>query len=1413
MLICRRSPLAMALRRRGELRATVADSGTSSLHVSGLDDGELACVAGRFELPQGDWQLQFRWRVASAASTSGLGFYDGVRLRASAAVGDWDLQRYDFQGGEAKLFRWCQNKIGAGSESGWIDNLSLVSLQLDDKAAFCDALDIGADTCAMFAPALPEESTPWRKVPVDDAFQGASMLRSVWLATPGESCLSARLAGVSTETRRLRFRWRAPRLQTGKFSFRVDGFEELDFAQPEEQWTQLDYLFNAPGDYTLRWCAQRRNPAGSVEDVFDEIQIDALELLAGEEFSPGKSDVCRALDLDAAGCATIEDFKFLPNSFVWSSGANSVAEGGRALQLPRKRRGHFDACLRLGVTAPNDSLRVLVDWRDGDIGSKNAFRFSVDDVELERLSHSDGWVSLNHPLMPGYHRLELCHDKRSGVFGNAGFESQLDNLRLVTSADLPASMRTDFCAALDLPIDDCPLVGEPMSMPASLPWSRYARTGARGASVLSVAQVARGSTSAVEVDIEVGVDSWLSFSWQLQTEAMQGRLRLLVDGVERARAPEDGVSAVARIPLDVGSHRLRWEYGNKSVLARDENHFWIDGLSLFPRDLRAAASKDDICAALGIDAAVCADIDSYEFENGDWEFAFDDSIEISQLTPNDGAGGVSLRLRLDQPEEEACLHLNYAGDADIASLRRKRVSFEWKARNTSDSLSFRLDGVAPTGQGSGARVSAGGTGWALGRITLNSPGPHRLSWCLERGAGAADGSYHAIVDNVRIENSPQTLLPLGAVCFSLLDSESLCPQVRRVFYTPDPLRWVNASSPTRTLSDGGTDFSHLSVGADTANAVAAGASSCLSLDVDIEQGRETVGFHWRLDTGGSIGFEVDGSEVARLGEASDWAEVGYELSEAGAHRLRWCYSASAMRGAARLDGLIFRAAMDDGGGMSTETRHVYNLVAERDYIEIDRFGDIEGSVTVYLEVRDGAGVALGENPGFQVEFRLSALYTRFEVSLGAWVPSRYIGRIDDNYELDSSAPTQNQTVELQAWVDGEMVAAIPFTIRLPAQPARYALRAVDATSSEPLTALPVSNQPYIFHLYVDVFDAQDNLIDNPKSLFLRFTPAGGLIPSQITFKSVGARTSRQPQNISVTLSPVDSSLMIKLLDGSGGDTLGDVTLTLIAGAMPSTPTGGPPAIAGLRLEPASVTLFQMQPGETLTTTLLLTVVDENGAPAAAEGVAFEVNADGGADVSALETLEAVAKEGAQLRLRITPMSGVDAVVSVGAYLVADAEIRATATITASAAPRVASALNLMADTDAIVLEAAAQETTLRFTLSGMDNYGDGLEVELALEAGAGAHARLRGAARRSVSATPIEILAIAGLSADAAASVTLTATASLGGVTLAQSASVALSRKPPPAIAGLRLEPASVTLLQMQPGEDIDDDIAFDGRG
>ena len=293
---------------------------------------------------------------------------------------------------------------------------------------------------------------------------------------------------------------------------------------------------------------------------------------------------------------------------------------------------------------------------------------------------------------------------------------------------------------------------------------------------------------------------------------------------------------------------------------------------------------------------------------------------------------------------------------------------------------------------------------------------------------------------------------------------------------------------------------------------------------------------------------------------------------------------------------------------------------------------------------------------------------------------------------------------------------------------------------------------------------------------------------------------------SVSATPIE----ILAIAGLSADAAASVTLkataslggvTLAQSASVALSRKPPPAIAGLRLEPASVTLFQMQPGETLTTTLLLTVVDENGAPAAAEGVAFEVNADGGADVSALETLEAVAKEGAQLRLRITPMSGVDAVVSVGAYLVADAEIRATATITASAAPRVASALNLMADTDAIVLEAAAQETTLRFTLSGMDNYGDGLEVELALEVGAGAHARLRGAARRSVSATPIEILAIAGLSADAAASVTLTATASLGGVTLAQSASVALSRKPPPAIAGLRLEPANVTLFQMQPGE------------
>ena len=1277
----------------------VVNAGAEALRVSQLGAGETACVAGRFALPAGDWQLQFHWRVEAAGATASLSFYDGLRRRANAAVGDWRLQRYDFRGGDGTLFRWCLEKNDAAAESGWLDNLKLVALRLESKADFCEAADVGDALCANIDAFSQTPAAPWLNVPSEEAFGGNDALRSAWLGAPGESCLGVRLNGVDVGARRLRFRWRAPRLETGAFSFRVDGAEELSFSQPQPQWTQVEYVFNAAEDYMLHWCFKRNRLAAiGGDDEFDAIWLDDIRLSAGGDFSVDRAGICRALDMDGEDCAALESFKFIPNTLVWSPAPAFGVAGTSSLQLPRQSQLRFNACLQLNIAAPADALRVLLDWRDGDSGA-NRLLFSLDGARRATLDGDSDWLSLNHPLPSGRRELRFCHDKRSGVFSTIGVEAQLDNLRLVSASELPApASREDFCRALDVDSADCASISAVASTPSTLPWAEYQRAGARGDSVLSVAQTPAGATATLTFDIEIAADHHLSFDWAFHSGVERGRLRFFIDGGERARL--DAGAGEVRIVLGAGAHRLRWEYRNQAVFSRAENHFHIDALRLFPRYPDADADKASLCAALGLDDTVCAAIGSFELDGGDWEFAVDDHISPSQLVSGDD-DGVSLRLRLDQPEAGACLHLNYIHDANL--LRSRRVSFEWKARNAEDSLSFHLDGVTPTEQGAGARVAQGDGQWRFGDISLRSPGPHRLSWCLRRGAGAADGDWHAVIDNVAIADASGFLPLFGDVCAPLLDDDAHCAIIRRAFYTPDPLRWLPSATPTRTLADGGVDNSHLGAGVDGAAAAAAGSSSCLSLDVNLEQAHAMVSFYWRTEADASLRFEVDGETLARLGAGEEWTRFSGVLSEVGARRLRWCYTnhraSAAVANMVGLDGLLFQAE-DSGVSPPPSMRRVYRLALGEDHLDIDEFGDIQGSVDAHLQIYDD-GVRVAENPGLMVEFRLSALYTRFTRRLASWISTEmhYAAAIDDNYELSASAPTMDTPLEVQAWVDGVVAATATLTVRPPAAaptPASYALRAVDRVSGQALTVLPRQSSDYGFYLYVDAFDAAGDPVDNP-ALFLGLSASGpnaSLLIRSSAFISVAAASSAQPKTIWVSPFNDGMVLTIKLLDADGNDTIG-VALMLSVGAPP-------PAIATLSLTPASQSLSQTLPYAPVVALLRLSALDQNNAAIGVGAVSLDVSADNGARAT-LTRRDAADALSATLTLSIA----LNADRATTATVTASAGgVSVEASVLVAAAPRLAERFMLSAR-DAVLRQNAVGETvTATFSLSLIDNYGD-----------------------------------------------------------------------------------------------------------
>lgn len=87
-------------------------------------------------------------------------------------------------------------------------------------------------------------------------------------------------------------------------------------------------------------------------------------------------------------------------------------------------------------------------------------------------------------------------------------------------------------------------------------------------------------TSILYIDLEAGVDTYVSFFYKVSSEADYDKLYFKIDDEEKGNWSGDISWREASFPLSRGTHRLQWQYSKDVYVASGQDCAWIDNIVL-----------------------------------------------------------------------------------------------------------------------------------------------------------------------------------------------------------------------------------------------------------------------------------------------------------------------------------------------------------------------------------------------------------------------------------------------------------------------------------------------------------------------------------------------------------------------------------------------------------------------------------------------------------------------------------------------------------------------------------------------------------------------------------------------------------------------------------------------------------------
>ena len=854
-----------------ELRATV---GNTALQSPDLPAGQVAsCLELSVDLPGAGYTLSYQRRSELQSGNFVVVLLNGEeRTRFIGNFPVWVTAELPLPSGNFGL-QWCLNRVtdsGQGEDAFWLDALRF-NLPASEQSVVCEVLDISRADCDLIDSVRydPPDSI-WQ---TDNRFavQGNSSLRAPEVADGESSCLIIALAPTTTVS--VAYQRRVSSQPDSDFIGFYSGAQQrlLHRFDGQRDWQSLAVSIDTDNP-VFSWCYVKdaQDSAGD-----DSGWLDAVRF-APESLSP--TAVCAALDLSVAGCADINAVTSVGPG--WQVSARSPFSAPFALRSPQLDAGQR-SCVQLHMdeawTGWLEFYWQLESTAAGQLQFVGDFDLGLTPLlSVQNAEPDTGWQRYssyppteNVAAVSWCYRADPLQDSPSGLAG-------LDALRFAPVADgnITTPERDRLCLALDLDTVDCRRIVSATYTP-SLPWLVVSTASAQvGMTSLATPLPSASDVACLQLEVILPQSTAVSFYWQVDSRPVLERFEFAVNGIVQIAI--SGPLAVNRWSQQqrfytAGVTSLSWCLsGNFDGDAAAVSRAWLDGLDFGIGEPPPLTSKEQLCAALDLDASSCAAVSAFTQSPDSLRWQLNSDLRT--------VGDRSLASPIAVHGESACLSLQVLVPAPA------QIFWDWRVDSDPeyDQLQFLVNGII-VDEISGTRD------WQ--RRSYSSPVVDitDLSWCYSKDQFNSFGSDRGWVDNVLIVFDT---VAKATVCSVLDLSQSDCEAIDSVTFTPSESEWVIASD---TGVSGGRSLQ--------SPLLNDGQRSCLTLTMNIDRLPERVDFHWRVDSrpvagenGDVLQFAGDAatSEVRTSGlltEGNDW-RLQQRLQAGGFRTLSWCYSRS-----------------------------------------------------------------------------------------------------------------------------------------------------------------------------------------------------------------------------------------------------------------------------------------------------------------------------------------------------------------------------------------------------------------------------------------------------------------------------------------------------------------------------------------
>ena len=1272
--------------------------GRTSMRSGAIDNDQRSCLILELSLPANS-VISVAGRTSSEGGGDQLYIVtDNLLLDTLSAPfryteRDWRQQSY-FLPTTISALGLCYTKNGSddrGQDAAWIDSLSFSTSSIPYQSRVCDALDLTAGDCSLIQSVSYEPPQRLWVITSETSIAGGSSLHSADIGDRQQSCLVLELSlpanAVISVAGRSSSEGGDDQLQIDADNLRLDTLSAPVF-QTERNWRQESY-FLPTAISTLSWCYAKDFGARKGQDA---AWIDNLSFSTSN--IPYQSRICEALDLTTGDCSLIQSVSYEPPQRLWVITPETSIAGGSSL---RSADIGFNqtSCLVLELSLPANSV-ISVAGRTSSEGGADRLQIDASNLRLATISAPRGqserdWRQEIYFLPTAISTLRWCYDKRT-ISGRGEDAVWIDNL----SFDTLDSYRSRVCAALDLTAGDCSLIQSISYEPPELLWIITSQTSAVGRTSMRSGAIDNDQQSCIVLEVSLPANSVISVAGRTSSQGIFDQLQIDADNLRLNTISGERGWRQQSYLLPAAISTLSWCYAKDDSSVRGEDAAWIDNLSFETPD----SYQSRVCAALDLTAGNCSLIQSVSYEPPQRLWVITSAISI--------AGGSSLRSGDIGRNQQSCLVLELSLPANsVISVAARTSSQGGRDQLLINADNLRLDTIS-------APDFLTERDWRQ-EIYLLPTAISILRWCYAKDISRDRGQDAAWIDNLSFDTLDSYR---SRICAALDLTDQNCAQIDSITYEPPQRLWV--ITPETSIA-GGSSLRSADIGDNQ--------QSCIVLEV-LLPANSVISVAARTSSQGGrdqLLINADNLRLDTISAPDFLTERGWRLERyllpTAISTLRWCYTKDRFgdvgADAAWIDNLSFDtldsyrsrvcAALDLTDQNCAQIDSISYEPPQRLWVITPETSIAGGSSLRSADIGDNQQscivleVSLPANSAISVAARTSSQGGRDQLLINA-----------DNLRLDTISAPDFQTerdwrqqsyllptaISTLRWCytkdrlgDGGADAAWIDNLLLVTPANRY--RAEIAVSSPVITATP----PNSFQFQVTV-TAVSAILPPPLNWVLIASGIDNIASADTDYALAFSGNSARTNVLATPDNPfLPSSMLLALEDRP---LLHGASVTALTVRLPSARR-----LAVLEITaPTAVT--QTAPDAAIEIAVVASAIDNFGMPLEQTRLTLVVEGVNNADVpqSAYALIFADGTAQTTITVGLTRRGDAGSI----ELSVIGGDIRTTARVALSPAPRVLVSITLSATNSNLAQTTASTAVAAELIVTALDNYGDPIEA-------------------------------------------------------------------------------------------------------